>query len=260
MKHKIFYALTAFAIAGGVAAPDADAALSFDLNARPWIGIQTIQGPFTFDGDGVNTVGGSPAQTNATASIGFSGDQISYDSSNVAAGAWQDQQYVDLLITNTNTTVVPGALDGLNLLKINYTFGGTGIGGAFQGVNVLFAQGNQVNGDQNSFFSVGSLSGGGNSFIFSSRGAGLDLYPNVVAPLIPAGADGTLRFVFGSQGFAGSPGTQGGNIDLFVSSITAAVPEPSSALLLSGCLSLFGLLYRRKRQLVANDAQVGAAA
>src|SRR5690606_5509499 len=71
-------------------------------------------------------------------------------------------------------------------------------------------------------------------------------------PLIARGETGTLRFLFSASGGAGVTRT----MTLSGLSITAIVPEPSSALLLTGVLGLFGSTFRRRRSLAGTSQSI----
>ena len=159
--------------------------------------------------------------------------------------------YADIQLTN-NTDPSGAAtygIDAINEFHIFYDLSATSSGGnTTNSVNAFwFYPGADTTADSNRYV-LGSLgTGAGKVLSFQSE----DLYAESGrAPLLLRGDTGTLRFEFLSV----NSGTNASTATVILSniSITAVVPEPSSALLLTGVLGLFGGTFRRRRKITVS--------
>jgi len=91
-----------------------------------------------------------------------------------------------------------------------------------------------------------TVSSGSQSFQISGSDGNFGF--NLINPIASGGSD-TLRFAFSSS--SPNPGTINFASSVTGISVTALVPEPSSALLLTGVLGLFGGTFRRRRRMPA---------
>ena len=241
MTYRKFVAI--FAIA--VLLPSlSNAALTFDMHdVKPFgYGTEAVLNssfqpvPTTAENDG----GGS----GAVVTIGAAGASGVLDWNYTGVnGASNSQSYVDLQVINNDSLGL--AINGFDidydLVSSGFAFvsviwnpvGGTLGTGAVPADDVTVTPGPLTTGPGQSFHFQGE-----DVYALSDAATG--------SPLVPFGpAPGTIRFLFSSFSGAAASATLS-NI-----SITAIVPEPSSALLLSGVLGLFGTCFRRRRKLTA---------
>lgn len=216
-----------------------EAALSFDLNENPSYGYSTrTVGGFDAITQDVTVTGIPPLPT---AVLTDTAGALTNDFSGVGSIT----SYADLEVTNSST--INGYSTNLNEFYINYALETTYVG-AFGSVALYWSPTALAgSGDLTGFTLVSNdLAQGWNTLQFQ----GEDIYAagGAAPSLLTNGSTGTLRFVFAAGGFAvGATGTQ----TLSAMSITAVVPEPSSALLLSGIVGCFAGFRRRRRALAA---------
>lgn len=159
--------------------------------------------------------------------------------------------YADIQLTN-NTDPLGAAtygIDAINEFHIYYDLSATYSGNGGGGVNAFwFFPGADTTADSNEGYALGSVNTGvGQVLSFQSE----DLYAQSGrAPLLLNGETGTLRFEFFSVNSGANTSTA--TVNLSNISITAVVPEPSSALLLTGVLGLFGGTFRRRRKITVS--------
>lgn len=235
--------LTLLAAAALLAIPSrSEAALVFDLNATPEYGydtkpvVESVGGLNSFEAIGAGAAVNGATSTltgNGTALISTYSGTTPFDPFGPPPSA--SERYADITITNSNAS---GTLT-LNELRIAYTFTQQNMGSSFGGINVYW-----MGPTMGTYQNMGALST--SSGVFSFQGE--DLYTLTGgangAPLLGSNESGILRFVFVQVGVASNASQT-----LQISSITAVVPEPSSTLLLTSALGLFGGFFRRRRRL-----------
>lgn len=252
---KLSFLIIVAVIAATITLPTAtQAALSFDL----WENMNNPGGRFygystrsvgaaedgNFDRSGERASGTSPG---VTQSISFdSAGDITYTSTNPNSFDI-GTSFVDIDLTNSTDPLGAATygIDAINEFVIYYDLEASFTGG-IAGVNAYwFFPGSDTSVDSTDGFLLGLVATGvGRSLSFQSE----DLYAQSGrAPLLLNGETGTLRFEFSSA--ATSPTGGSGSVNLSNIVITAIVPEPSSALLLTGVLGLFGSTFRRRRKL-----------
>jgi hypothetical protein len=221
------------------ATPVSKAALTFDLaeNMPSFYGYSTRQitsagdwvGLGVLDSFGGFNSAGSTFASDANGNLSFSADFT-------ASGSVT--YFADIVLTNA-TSPNPYGIDGINEVHVFYNFTRNSL---FNNIGLAF----QYPSSPSFIESPASFSAGTNQSV-SFQGEDL-----VGGPLIPNGQSGTLRFLF--TAVANSAATR--TMELSALSITAVVPEPSSALLLTGVLGLFGSTFRRRRSLSGDTAGI----
>ena len=264
--------LRAFILAAALTAPAVSyGALSFDLNEDIstsgygyGISIRDSAGFDSLAGQGTTT--GTPV-TNTLDPGGTAGATFDFEGEAPAPGAGIStaERYADLVLTNNTTN--NGYDNRINEFWVSYTLNTATISGtAFGSVDLYWAPSAvagaadilgqnglagftklpTVAGPPGAPSSDGTdINNGSNTIRFS----GEQIYAagGSAPPLLANNQSGVLRFVFQAAGAPGASYTQTiGGI-----SIMAVVPEPSSALLLTSVLGLFGSTFRRRRKVTA---------
>jgi hypothetical protein len=234
-----------------------EGALTFDL----WENMDNPGGRFY--GYSTRSVGNTPgedgnfdrsgtiqSETGVVQNISWNANgDVTYTSSNPFRGG--GTMFVDIDLKNMTNPLGASTygIDAINQFTVYYDLVASFTGG-IAGVNAYFIYpgGNLSAGSPEAYLLGQVDTGVGRSFSFRSE----DLYArSQSAPLVRNGETGTLRFEFSSYSTAPSGGN--GTVTLSNVLITAVVPEPSSSLLLSGVLGLFGATFRRRRQLMVAE-------
>lgn len=259
MEKRFLTTFAVLALTTVLIPTESRAALSFDL----WENMNNPGGRFY--GYSTRSVGGAPTEDgnfdttalNPTDTTPGVTQSISADSSGDVTYTSTNPNkfdigtaYADIRLTN-NTDPLGAAtygIDAINEFVIYYDLSASFIGG-IAGVNAYwFFPDADLSATSTDGYLLGQIDTGvGRSFSFQSE----DLYAESGrAPLLLNGETGTLRFEFTSASTADVGGS--GSVSLSNLVITAVVPEPSSALLLTGVLGLFGGTFRRRRKITVS--------
>ena len=218
-----------------------EAALSFDLLEALPFGYDTeIVGPGTVDNfDEISSLNGG----SSTLAQDVLGDlQFTYAGTQAFPGpvppASSSQRVADIVINNIGTGTAH-----INELYLNYVYETTP-NGAILSTELLWSPFTGASATDASFVQVGNLGTGKNTSGFQGETVWVQ-NQNYSPPLVLVGDSGTLRLRFTGVGATTSTATA----TVKGMSLTAVIPEPSSALLLTGVLGLFSGFFRKRRVL-----------